>query len=76
MKQKACNKILAAIFSIISVGLIYLGYLFVSLYISHADFNNIGEIVFHTLMVILLIVWIGIPVCMSGYLAYLYINDK
>ena len=76
MKQKAYNKILAAIFSIISVGLIYLGYLFVSLYISHADFNNIGDIVFHTLMVILLIVWIGIPVCMSGYLAYLYINDK
>ena len=76
MKQKAYNKMLAVIFSIISVGLIYLGYLFVSLYISYVDFNNIGEIVLHTLMVILLIVWIGIPVCMSGYLAYLYINDK
>ena len=76
MRQKACNKILAAIFFIISVGLIYLGYLFVSLYISHADFNNIGEVVFHTLMVILLIVWIGIPVYMSGWLVYLYIIDK
>ena len=76
MIQKACNKILAAIFFIISVGLIYLGYLFVSLYISHADFNNIGEIAFHTLMVILLIVWIGLPVLMSGYLAYLYFIDK
>ena len=76
MKQKACSKMLAAIFFIISVGLIYLGYLFVSLYISHADFNNIGEIAFHTLMVILLIVWIGIPVYMSGYLVYLYIIDK
>ena len=76
MKQKAYNKMLAAIFFIISVGLIYLGYLFVSLYISHADFNNIGEIAFHTLMVILLIVWIGLPVCMSGYLAYLYFIDK
>ena len=54
----------------------YLGYLFVSLYISHADFNNIGEITFHTLMVILLIAWVGIPVCMSGYLVYLYIIDK
>ena len=76
MKQKAYNKMLAAIFFIISVGLIYLGYLFVSLYISHADFNNIGEIVFHTLMVILLIVWIGIPVYMSSWLAYLYFNNK
>ena len=76
MIQKACNKILAAIFFIISVGLIYLGYLFVSLYISHADFNNIAEIVFHTLMVSLLIVWIGIPVYMSGWLVYLYIIDK
>lgn len=76
MKQRISNKILSAIFFIISVGLIYLGYLFVSLYISHADFNNIGEIAFHTLMVILLIVWIGIPVCMSGYLVYLYIIDK
>ena len=76
MKQKAYNKMLAVIFSIISVGLIYLGYLFVSLYISHADFNNIGEIVFHTLMVFLLIVWIEIPVCMSGYLAYSYFNNK
>ena len=76
MKQKAYNKILAVIFSIISVGLIYLGYLFVSLYISYVDFNNIGEIVFHTLMVILLIVWIGIPVYMSSWLVYLYIIDK
>ena len=67
---------LAAIFFIISVGLIYLGYLFVSLYISHADFYNIGEIVFHTLMVSLLIVWIGIPVYMSSWLVYLYIIDK
>ena len=76
MKQRISNKILSAIFFIISVGLIYLGYLFVSLYISHADFNNIGEITFHTLMVTLLIAWIGIPVCMSGYLVYLYIIDK
>ena len=76
MKQKAYNKMLAVIFSIISVGLIYLGYLFVSLYISHADFNNIGEIVFHTLMVFLLIVWIGIPVYMSSWLSYSYINNK
>ena len=76
MKQKAYNKILAAIFFIISVGLIYLGYLFVSLYVSHADFNNIGEIVLHTFMIFLLIVWIEIPVCMSGYLAYSYFNNK
>ena len=76
MKQKAYNKILAAIFFIISVGLIYLGYLFVSLYISYVDFNNIGELVLHTLMVFLLIVWIEIPVCMSGYLAYSYFNNK
>ena len=76
MKQKSYNKILAAIFFIISVGLIYLGYLFVSLYISHADFNNIGEIALHTLMVSLLIVWIGIPVYMSSWLVYLYIIDK
>ena len=76
MKQRTYSKLLSAIFFIISVGLIYLGYLFVSLYISHADFNNIGEIVFHTLMVILLIVWIGIPVYMSGHLVYLYIIDK
>ena len=76
MKQRTYSKLLSAIFFIISVGLIYLGYLFVSLYISHADFNNIGEIVFHTLMVILLIVWIGIPVYMSSWLAYSYFNNK
>ena len=76
MKQRTYSKLLSAIFFIIAVGLIYLGYLFVSLYISHADFNNIGEIVFHTLMVSLLIVWIGIPVYMSSWLVYLYIIDK
>ena len=76
MKQRTYSKLLSAIFFIIAVGLIYLGYLFVSLYISHADFNNIGEIAFHTLMVILLIVWIGLPVLMSGYLAYLYFIGK
>ena len=76
MKQRTYSKLLSAIFFIIAVALIHLMYLFVSLYISYADFNNIGEIVFHTLMVILLIVWIGIPVYMSSWLVYLYIIDK
>jgi bacteriorhodopsin len=76
MKQRTYNKLLSVIFFIIAVALMYLMYLFISLYISHADFNNIGEVAFNTLMVILLIVWIGIPVCLSGYLAYLYFIDK
>ena len=76
MKQRTYSKLLSAIFFIIAVALMHLMYLFISLYISHADFNNIGEIVFHTLMVILLIVWIGIPVYMSSWLVYLYIIDK
>ena len=76
MKQRIYSKLLSAIFFIIAVALIHLMYLFVSLYISHADFNNIGEIAFNTLMVILLIVWIGIPVYMSSWLVYLYIIDK
>ena len=76
MKQRTYSKLLSAIFFIRAVALMHLMYLFISLYISHADFNNIGEIAFHTLMVILLIVWIGLPVLMSGYLAYLYFIDK
>ena len=76
MKQRTYSKFLSAIFFIIAVALMHLMYLFISLYISHADFNNIGEIAFHTLMVILLIAWIGIPVYMSGYLAYSYFNNK
>ena len=76
MKQRTYSKLLSAIFFIIAAALIHLMYLFISLYISHADAENIGAIIFHTLMVILLIVWIGIPVCLSGYLAYLYFIDK
>lgn len=76
MKQRTYSKLLSAIFFIIAVALIHLMYLFVSLYISHADVENVGAIIFHTLMVILLITWIGLPVCMSGYLAYLYFISK